>query len=148
MSRAKRMQPVAELADKKADDAARALAEQRRRVDEQRNRLEQLQIFRNEYRAQLRSNAELGIDAHRLRDYHAFIARIDGAIRQQESAVERVESQLPQYHGRWAEAWGRAKALNRVVETHRHNERRSADKREQQTIEEMVRRPGRGLGEE
>ena len=58
--------------------------------------LEQLQSFRRDYQNQRTASGQVGIDAFRLRDYNAFIARIDTAVEQQ-SLIEEVrrEESLP-----------------------------------------------------
>lgn len=139
MNRSKRMEPVAGLADEQADEAAKVLAGERRRLEEHQARLEQLLMFRNEYQSQFRASAELGMDGHRMRDFKAFIARIDSAIEQQREAVTRAEQTAQARRGQWTQAWGRSRALNKVVERYRNEERRAQDRREQNEVEELGR---------
>lgn len=140
MVRSKRMESVQRLVDDDASRAAKAFADAKRMLEEQRRRLDQLTTFRQEYRQQLQTSGDdQGIDAYRLRDYRIFLARIDEAIVQQQQIVQRSEQDVAQRRTQWLQVRGRAQALNKVVDRYRSEERQAEDKRSQRQDDELAR---------
>lgn len=140
MTRSKRMEPVKKLADDKADAAAKALAEARRRLEEHVMRLNQLQEFRGQYQMQRTRSGESGIDGFRLRDYNAFVGRIDEAIAQQRQAVAQAEAEVERMRGQWTELLGRARAIDKVVDRYQQDERREDQRKAQRQSDVPSRR--------
>ncbi|QDE40545.1 flagellar export protein FliJ [Luteibacter pinisoli] len=130
-SRADRLQPVVDLAADKAEDATRALATQQRAVADAEHQLAELRRYRNEY-AEMPS----GIGVAELLNRQQFLQKIDMAIVQQLGEVQRRERALERARVDWAEARGRAKALDSVTAKYREQERKSQDRREQEQADE------------
>jgi flagellar FliJ protein len=130
-SRADRLQPVVDLAADKAEDATRALATQQRAVADAEHQLGELRRYRNEY-AEMPS----GIGVAELLNRQQFLQKIDMAIVQQLGEVQRRERALERARVDWAEARGRAKALDSVTAKYREQERKSQDRREQEQADE------------
>lgn len=144
MTRSRRMEPVRRLADDQADAAARDYARRRDALEDEQRKLQQLESYRADYRAGFGQAGGGGMDPHRLRDYAAFLGRIDQALEQQRSAVVRLEAEVRRMREQWLERWGRARALERTVERYRAQERGSERRREQAASDELaLRRPRR-----
>ncbi len=142
MSRSRRMEPVQRLADDQAEAAARDYARRRDALEAEQRKLQQLEAYRADYRAGFGQPGRAGMDPHRLRDYAAFLGRIDQALEQQRGAVARLEAQVLCMREQWLERWGRARALERTVERYRAQERGSERRREQAASDELaLRRP-------
>ncbi|RLK51009.1 flagellar FliJ protein [Alkalispirillum mobile] len=139
MNRSARLQPVQRLAGDKADEAGRELAEARQKLDAQRQQLQQLMTFRQEYAQQLQDQNG-GINAARLRDFNAFISRIDQAIQQQHKAVAEARRAVEAQRQDWLDAYSHSRAVDRVVDRFRDEEQRAADRREQLQLDELARR--------
>ncbi|ODV06679.1 MAG: flagellar export protein FliJ [Rhodanobacter sp. SCN 68-63] len=114
-SRADRLQPAVDQAHKRRDDAMQKLAEQQQRVARAEHQLGELKRYRQDYAA----GQGDGMSVSALLNRQQFIERIDRAIEQQQTEVQR---QLRQ-------------------------ERKAEDRREQSDIDERMqhRRPP-GLG--
>ncbi|HET8702122.1 MAG TPA: flagellar export protein FliJ, partial [Nitrococcus sp.] len=84
-----------------------------------------------------------GIDAYRLRDYNAFLARIDAAIDQQQRSLTRLEADVEELQSRWLNQWGNARALEQLVARYRREERRIDTARDQRLHDELAQRQGR-----
>lgn len=140
MTRSQRMQPVKRLAEDRADTAAKKLAAAQQRLSEQRLRLEQLQEFRAQYQQQRTRSGEAGIDGFRLRDYNAFVGRIDTALAEQQRAVAQLEREVEQNRRQWTEMLGKARAIDKVVVRYQEDERRIAERREQQKADALAQR--------
>ncbi|QWT20578.1 flagellar export protein FliJ [Bacillus sp. NP157] len=130
-SRADRLQPVVDLAADKAEEATRALATHQRAVVEAGHQLDELRRYRNEY-------AEMpnGISVAELLNRQQFLQKVDMAIVQQLGEVQRRERALERARTDWADARGRAKALDSVTAKYREQERKSQDRREQEQADE------------
>jgi len=137
-TRSTRMEPVRRVADQRAQAAAKRLAERREALEQERERLEQLRAFRREYEQKLAFAGQNGIDAYRLRDYNAFLGRIDQAIAQQREQLGKIEAEAEQLREHWLAEWGNAKALEQLVERYRARERRDAEAREQRQNDEIA----------
>ena len=142
-SRADRLQPVVDLAAGKAEDATRALASHQRAVAESERQLVELRKYRNEY-----ATMPDGIGVSALLNRQQFLQKIDMAIVQQMSEVQRREQALERARQDWTTARGRAKALDSVTTKYRDQERKSQDRREQEQADErsQYRRAPRGEG--
>lgn len=141
MTRSKRMQPIARLAADRERQAARDLGASRREFEAQRVRLGELQGYRDDYAARFRSASAQGIDAAQLRDFHAFIARLNEAIAQQERLVTAARREWEACAARWQGLRTRTQALDRVVERLQQGEAREVRRREQGDSDERAQRP-------
>ncbi|MDN5871204.1 MAG: flagellar export protein FliJ [Nitrococcus sp.] len=145
MKRSKRMEPVHRLASERATELARVYAARREVLDQEHERMAQLRGFRRDYEQKLAVAAGRGIDAYRLRDYNAFLARIDGAIGQQQQSLARLEGEVEGLRLTWLEQWGNARALEQLLTRYRHEEQRTDAARDQRLHDEFAqRRTGRG----
>lgn len=140
MSRAKRLQPVQDM----IDDAERRLAQRvagcEQRVREAETKLQELQRYLAEYRQQFSNSAARGMGASGLRDYQAFLAKLEEAIRQQSDVVQRLRVERDAERLRWQDAARRAKALDHVTGQWRNEERQAQDRREQRDSDEHAQR--------
>lgn len=140
MSRAKRIEPVQDL----VEDAERRLALSvglfEKRVKEAETKLQELERYRLEYQQQFSQRAGRGMSATELRDYQAFLTRLDEAIKQQQAIVLRVRSERDTEKQKWQKAAIKAKALDHVVDKWRSEERRVQDQREQRDSDERGQR--------
>lgn len=140
MTRSKRIAPVQGLFDDAERRLAQSLAALERRASENAAKLEELERYRSEYEQQFAQRAGGGIGATSLRDYQAFLARLNEAIRQQRVLLQRAQGERDVERERWRVAARRAKALGCVVEEWRAEERRTNERREQREIDERAQR--------
>lgn len=140
--RSQRMEPVRRVAGERADQAARDYAVRREALEQERERLAQLRGFRREYEQKLSVSGGAGIDAYRLRDYNAFLARIDDALAEQQRRLELAEAETDTLRQDWLKQWGNAQALDRLVARYRQDERRQTLRREQRLHDEQAQRCG------
>ncbi|MBA1146983.1 flagellar export protein FliJ [Ectothiorhodospiraceae bacterium WFHF3C12] len=144
MTRSKRLEPVQRIAEERSSEAGRAYGERQKFLQSQVQRLEQLEQFRDDYKHGRTAAGEAGMDAYRLRDYNAFIARIEQAIKQQRELVRNLESEVEQLRRGWMEQLSHSRALDSAVDRMRGQERRDRNKREQALLDELAQRRIRG----
>jgi flagellar protein FliJ len=140
MTRTKRLQPVQNVVESAEKRLAQSLAAFERRVNEAESKLQELIRYRGEYEQQLTQRAGGGIGVLELRDYQAFLARLNEAARQQQAVVQRVRAERDAERARWQDAARRVKAIDHVVTQWQSEERRLADRREQNATDERGQR--------
>lgn len=148
MTRSQRMEPVKQLAEDKADVAAKELADAQRRLDDHSLRLTQLHEFRGQYQQQRADSGANGIDGFRLRDYNAFVGRIDEAVEQQQREIAQLTAEVEQKRRQWTELLGRARAIDKVVGRYADDERRDEERRAQRQADAASQARYRLLGRE
>ena len=141
--RADRLQPAADQARQRSEDAVLKLAEQQQRLAKAERQLMELRGYRQEY-ANPPSAGHLTATA--LMNRQQFVERIDRAIEQQTVEIERQRRLLDQVRGLWRDAHAREAALDNVIDRYREQERKAEERREQNDVDERMqhRRPARG----
>jgi flagellar FliJ protein len=140
-SRANRLQPAADLARERQEEAMQKLAEHQQRVAKAEQQLAELERYRLEY-----ADTSGGVSVSALLNRRQFVERIDQVISAQVVEVARLNRQLDQARGQWRDAHARERALGSVIDTYREQERKSEERREQSEIDERMqyRRPNHG----
>jgi flagellar protein FliJ len=140
MKRAQRLEMVQNVVDDLERRRAEALASSERRVSESEAKLAELEGYQASYVRGFAVRAGSGIDAHLARDYQAFLARLEEAIRQQIQVVTRTRAQRDSERQNWQGAAQRAEAVGQMVKRFQTEEVRAADKLEQQESDERSAR--------
>ena len=135
---------VAQLARLEEQHAAESARSQRGALGDAQARLEQLQTFRREYEGRLAGLAGDGIDARQLRDYRAFLLRLNEAISQQSQQVAHQRDRLSERQNVLQEKSARRESVDTLRERHRLAEARGAGRQEQRLQDEASIRQHRG----
>lgn len=141
--RADRLQPAADQARQRSEDAVLKLAEQQQRLAKAERQLMELRGYRQEYA----NPPGVGhLTAAALMNRQHFVERIDRAIEQQTLEIERQRRLLDQVRGLWRDAHAREAALDNVIDRYREQERKAEERREQNDVDERMqhRRPAHG----
>lgn len=117
-------------------DARVAAAE--KRANEAAARCVELQRYRDEYAHGFTGRAAAGLGGAGLRDYQAFLARLDDAVRQQQQLALRAEAELEFERQRWRDAAVQVKAVETVGARWRAEESVQAVRREQRDTDEFA----------
>lgn len=114
MKRSQRLAVVVTLAQRKADESARALAyiQQRLRADQQQ--LQQLEEYLVEYRTSLQTQGQQGVSAQQFRVFVNFSQNVERAIEQQKQQVATVTRQVEQIRRHWQRLDARHKGLEKL----------------------------------
>lgn len=141
-ARANRLQPAADQARQRSEDAVLKLAEQQQTLARAERQLAELRGYRQEYAME----AGGGMSVNALLNRQQFVERIDRAIAQQAHEIERQRRLLEHVRRQWHEAHAREAALDSVIGRCREQERKSEERREQNELDERMqhRRPGPG----
>jgi flagellar protein FliJ len=141
MKRAQRLEMVRRVVDDLEKRKAEALAASQRHVTESETKLTELESYRVGYVREFAIRAESGIDGASARDYQAFLARLEEALRQQSQAVIRARAQRDSELQNWQGAAQRAEAVGQMVKRWQTEEQRTLERRDQQESDERSQRP-------
>ncbi len=148
MKRAERLDHFRDGLESSEKEHRARLAAAQAKVGDARGRLAELERYRDEYVRGLERRVAGGMGATALRDYHAFVARLAEAIRQQAQLLARSELECDFERQRWHEAATRSRAVASVVERWKAEERVLANRAEQRETDEWARQVGqRASGE-
>lgn len=148
MKRLRRIAPVQQVFDATREDCMRELGAARQEAEAAQHKLAELRQYRADYSGSFQQRARGGCGAAALRDFQAFLAKLDLALRQQEQAVIQARERAEQCRLRWQTAARRSRALDTVVERWREDERTRENQREQRQADERAQQCGRGALQE
>ena len=140
MTRSKRMQSVQHLAHNREQDAVKKLGESQQYLDAQQTKLQELRAYRDEYAKAFESSGGAGLDALRIQEYRAFLGRLNQAIQQQETIIAQCSARHEQTRRQWLATHSHSQAIDKVLERYRQQERKQAERREQQELDERAGR--------
>ncbi|MGQ9685064.1 MAG: flagellar export protein FliJ [Thiobacillaceae bacterium] len=130
------LQPLLDHSRHRMDAAERALRVLKQQEEAARRRLDELEGFRQEYRDRLMQSATGGMHIHLMRDFHAFLAKIDAAIRQQTQLVHETHARWETAHKRWLDERQKVKAYEVLAQRHQQQEVQRAQRRDQRLTDE------------
>jgi flagellar FliJ protein len=98
VKRSDRLNAVRRVIETERDGASQRLAQKQSSLAFAGNRLQELLQYREDYLSRFRKDAGAGLSGTRVRDYQTFLAKLDQAIKQQQSvlASARAEERLDQ----------------------------------------------------
>ncbi|KEF31926.1 MAG: flagellar export protein FliJ [Gammaproteobacteria bacterium] len=140
MLRSKRLAVVLTLEERKEQEALERMGEAREAVDQQRQQVDNLNRYQQEYRDQIRNSQQGVVQVSRLQAWQAFIAQLDQVIRQQQQQLEKAEQVFEARRLEWQQAWERKRGMEKYIESCRQQEQRDQDIREQKLADEAAGR--------
>jgi flagellar FliJ protein len=143
MNRAKRFEPVREIAQNAERSCAARVAGMERRLAEAQHREQELRRYRQEYQTSFEARAKAGLDIRSLREYQGFLARLGVAITAQQQLLEQLRADCERERGELRAAVTRRQALGKVIERVHVEQRRVDDRRAQHDLDERAQRQPR-----
>lgn len=140
MTRSERMAPVQRVFGETEKSRARELGDAQRRLADAEARLAELATYRGEYQGAFRKRAEDGTSIRALRDFQAFLSRLDEALRQQEQIVATAREQTAGSQRNWQGAARQVKAVASVVGRWQSAEAKAGERRDQKDTDERAQR--------
>ena len=140
MKRSERLKPIKQLTEARELQAAKALGNSNRQLEEQETRLQELQQYQQEYLKYFQQRGQSGVTAAKLQELQHFLHTLKQAITQQQQMVENVRRECEQKRHQWQQAHGKTVAMDKVVARYRSDEELLADKREQKESDEFAQR--------
>jgi flagellar protein FliJ len=141
------LQVLLEHARHRLEAAERLLRLMGRKEAAARQQLEEIQGYKLEYQRRLAGAGEQGLPIHLLREYHAFLGKVEQAITHQTGEVDKAHANWQAAHDKWLAQRQQVKAYEVLAQRHAHAELVREEKRDQRITDEAASRKSRVLGE-
>ena len=139
-SRARRLAPVVEMAERAEREAARRLGHCQGLLGQAEIKLGELERYRGDYQQQWLSEGRQGVSGQWLMNYQRFLSQLEVAIGQQRSSVDWHRSNLENARQLWQQRYARVEGLRKLVQRYLDEARALQDKREQKLLDELSQR--------
>src|SRR5690606_19193416 len=140
LSRARRLQPVVEMAQKAEREAARQLGHCQGLVGQAEAKLVELERFRGDYQQHWISEGSKGVSGQWLMNYQRFLSQLETAVGQQQQSLEWHRANLEKVRALWQQRYARLEGLRKLVQRYIDEARLAEDKREQKLLDELAQR--------
>lgn len=130
------LQPLLDLSRSHLDSATSELGKLIAQEQEGSRKLELLQNYRSEYMERFRAAVSDGLGVETLRNYGAFMARIDEAIEVQRSLLDQSQRRTAAGKQAWVSQRNRVKAFDTLHGRHLEREQQQRNKLEQRASDE------------
>jgi flagellar FliJ protein len=136
------LQSLLDHSQHRMEAAERLLRLLRQKEVAARKKHEELLGYRTDYQNRLAgTTTSQGMDIQLLRDYHAFLGKLETAIDQQAEEAAQASAKWQKAHEDWFELRRKVKAYETLAERHRHQEMQIEEKRDQRLTDEQAVRP-------
>lgn len=140
MTRSQRLKPIARVARRREELAARTLQDKRRQLVDMEDRYVQLQRYRAEYTQVDPRSGSHSLSASELKNNRRFIEHLESAISCARGQVQQAQQLCEGTQGDWMSARAHSKAIDSVISRHETSEERSREQREQVQTDEHAQR--------
>lgn len=147
MARGFSLQILLDHANHRLEAAERLVRMMGRKEAAARQRLEEIHGYKQEYQGRMTGAGAKGMSIHLLRDYHAFLLKVDQAIAHQQSECEQAKVNWQAAHAKWVEQRQQVKAYEVLAQRHQHQMMRKEDRLEQRATDEVAAQKRRPLGD-
>lgn len=134
------LQPLINLAQHQNDSATHKLGQLNRQQHNAQSKLEMLQQYRKDYQARLQESTRNGIDPAELRNFQAFINKLDEAISQQTKQVGQRKVSTQAGRNEFEIAQRKLKSFDTLQQRHIESQANTAKKSEQLSQDEHASR--------
>lgn len=139
-SRAARLAPVVDMAEKAEREAALQLGRAQGLLGQAQNKLADLEKYLQGYQQQWISEGQRGVSGQWLMNYQRFLSQLDVAIAQQQQAVNWHRNNLDKVREVWQQRYARLEGLRKLVQRYLDEACLAEDKREQKLLDELSQR--------
>lgn len=139
-SRAARLAPVIEMAERAEREAARQLGHCQGLLNKAEVQLGELERYRGDYQQQWITEGRQGVSGQWLMNYQRFLSQLETAISQQLQTVKWHRDNLVKARDIWQQRYARLEGLRKLVQRYIEEARQAEDKREQKLLDELVQR--------
>ena len=140
MTGSERLRPIQHVAEVRERDAARSFGESQRRLDEEQQRLSQLEAYRDEYLQRFQRLQQEGLTVAQLLEYQAFLAKLDAAVRHQAEIVQLRRGDAERRREAWTDRRTHSRAMERAVDNLAERELQDGERREQKALDDRNQR--------
>lgn len=136
VKRSKRMAVVVDISQRELNELAEHLGKQQSQLEQEHQKLQQLNEYNNEYVESLKAVRHTHVQA--IQRQRSFIERMNLACKQQQGMIDQLQSHCDTTLERWNLQSQKTKKLEELVERYQHEEQQQQDKAEQNQIDDLV----------
>lgn len=134
--RSDRLDGILQIAESKENNAAAVFVQNKQDWDFNREKLEELRAFRDEYRT---SNGAQSAD--QFQSTRQFLSQLSAAIDQQEQQVEQLLHQVQSTEADWTDRRRERMSVEKAIEKRGEKHQRQQARLEQNQLDELGNRP-------
>lgn len=134
------LQSLLDHAKHRMEAAERLLRMLKNKEDAAQRRMDELRNYRAEYQTRLTGGGELGMGIMLLRDFYAFMAKLEQAIEHQRNEVDHARARWQVAHDDWLGLRQKVQAYETLASRHLVQENRRLEQREQRLSDEAALR--------
>ncbi|MCZ4324100.1 flagellar export protein FliJ [Pseudomonas anguilliseptica] len=139
-SRAARLVPVVDMAERAEREAALQLGRCQGLLRQAEVQLGDLERYRGDYQQQWISEGQRGVSGQWLMNYQRFLTQLETAIGQQRNSVDWHRANMEKVREVWQQRYARLEGLRKLVKRYQDEARLAEDKREQKLLDELSQR--------
>ncbi|SEQ38092.1 flagellar FliJ protein [Pseudomonas sp. NFACC02] len=139
-SRAARLAPVVDMAEKAEKTAVQRLGHFQGQVRLAEAKLGDLERFRSDYQQQWIDKGAHGVSGQWLMNYQRFLNQLETAVSQQRQSLAWHQNNVNKARDEWQKAYARVEGLRKLVQRYIDEARALEDKREQKLLDELSQR--------
>ncbi len=140
MSKPFALQPLLNLAQIRNESATRKLGELNRQEHDTQAQLDMLLEYRRDYQARMQKASQEGMTPAELRNFQAFIYKLDAAIAQQIKALEQSKISTQKGRSEYTGTQRKLKSFDTLQQRHAEQQEKIAAKQEQKAMDEHTGR--------
>ena len=140
MKRSTRIEKIADINQSHEQQAGALLNCARSQHQQQKQQLEQLKLYRQEYQQRLQAKLQNSASATLMDDYHRFFSMLDTAINDQAKIVNRSSQQVDSSQQNWLDKKRAVTSMTRAAENIKAQEERVVRANEQKENDELASR--------
>jgi flagellar FliJ protein len=134
------LQPLVHLAQQRNDAATKKLGQLNQQHQSAQSKLDALQQFRKDYQTQFQEAAKKGMAPADMKNFQDFIDRLDQAVKQQTSAIEKAKAGVQTGRTELMDTTRRMRSFDTLAQRHLDAEKKLEAKSEQRTQDEFTGR--------
>ncbi len=139
-SRAARLAPVVDMAERAEREAALQLGHAQGLLRQAEVQLGDLERYRGDYQQQWITEGQRGVSGQWLMNYQRFLSQLETAIGQQRNSVDWHRANMNKVRDLWQQRYARLEGLRKLVKRYQDEARMAEDKREQKLLDELSQR--------
>lgn len=139
MRRIERLDPVVQHVDKKQEKALQAVAFSQGQVSSEKNRLDQLMVYRDDY-LNKKNQLQQACSVIELQEYCRFLLQLDDTIKKQREVIRLRESELDIKRRAWQTTRIDSNVMHKVVENLEQEDLLQQERKEQKSMDEFAQR--------
>lgn len=140
VSRAARLAPVIDMAERAECEAAQVLGRCQQQLQQAQGKLGELERYRGDYQQQWINQGQQGVSGQWLMNYQRFLTQLETAIGQQRQTLLWHQDNLRKARELWQQRYARLEGLRKLVQRYLLEARQAEDKREQKLLDEFAQR--------